>query len=199
MGDLIELSNRRHDPQNDLICLRPFEFRKSDWESAHFVQMLKLVSEKFRADRSAGRREGKSDPLRELPPHFSLRGALSQTVRCLYAFRENEALMREFYYLVGLMDCMINQIHPILRTDLLRDMYKKVFQLRRKLQIHWYGPLDQVLLPLDGRFYNEQEYRSELIRARSLKELYDAIRAGTDEMFDILSLEYVFYCPNKGG
>jgi hypothetical protein len=32
-----------------------------------------------------------------------------------------------------------------------------------------------------------------------MKELYEAIRRGTDEMFDILSLEYVFYCPNLGG
>src|SRR3990172_9603876 len=30
-------------------------------------------------------------------------------------------------------------------------------------------------------------------------ELYRLIRDGTDEMFDILSLEYVFYAPPKRG
>jgi len=198
MGDLIDMNDRRQGPSDGLICLKPFEFRRSDWESAHFVQMLKPVSEKFQKDRELGRREGRRGAVSQLPPHYSLTGGLSRTAGCLFAFREDENLMRELYYLVGLMDCMINQIHPVLRTDLLRDMYKKVFQLRRKLQIHWTGPLDQVLLPLDTQFYSEQQYRSALSRARSLKELYDAIREGTSEMFDILSLEYVFYCPSKG-
>ena len=75
-------------------------------------------------------------------------------------------------------------------------MYKKIFEMREELNIHWYGPLAQILLPIDSQFYNEFEYRASLNGARTLKELYHAIRIGTEEMFDILSLEYVFYRPS---
>jgi hypothetical protein len=93
------------------------------------------------------------------------------------------------------MDCMINQVNPVLRTDLLRDMYKKVFSMKESLNVFWYSPLDHVLLPIDSQFYDETQYRTAVNRAESLKDLYETIRNGTDEMFDILSLEYVFYCP----
>jgi len=49
---------------------------------------------------------------------------------------------------------MINQVNPVLRTDVLRDMYKKIFAMKADLNIHWHGSLDQVLLPIDVRFYN---------------------------------------------
>jgi hypothetical protein len=71
--------------------------------------------------------------------------------------------------------------------------------MKEALNIHWYGPIDQVLLPIDFQLHNEFEYRALLKNACTMKELYEAIRRGTDEMFDILSLEYVFYCPHVGG
>ncbi|MBW1816767.1 MAG: hypothetical protein JRJ60_06355 [Deltaproteobacteria bacterium] len=198
MADIIQFHDRQRAAPDDLICAKPFEFRRSNWVSAHFVQVLKSLSDKMQAEREVRYRNGKKR-LAQLPPHFTLGGGLSQTMRCLYIYREDEARMREVYYLVGLMDCMINQVNPVLRTDLLRDMYKKVFHLKQKLEIRWYGPLDQVLLPIDSQFHNEQEYRSALNRAVSMKKLYEVIKTGTEDMFDILSLEYVFYCPNTGG
>ena len=111
---------------------------------------------------------------------------------------EFETKMREIYYLTGLMDCMINQVNPVLRTDLLRNMYKKVFLMKEKLNVHWRGPLDQVLLPIESDYYDEFEYRSSLSRASTLKELYIAINRGTNEMFDVILFEYVFYCPSTG-
>jgi hypothetical protein len=38
-----------------------------------------------------------------------------------------------------------------------------------------------------------------LKEAETMKELYEAIREGSDEMFDILSLEYTFFNPWMGG
>lgn len=107
--------------------------------------------------------------------------------------------MRGVYYLTGLMDCMINQVSPILRTDILRAMYKKVFEMREEFSVNWYGPLDQILIPIEPQFFNDSEYRSSLNKAKTMKELYLAIRKGTDEMFDILSHEYLFFCPKMGG
>jgi hypothetical protein len=116
----------------------------------------------------------------------------------MYNYRENEEKMREVYYLMGLVDCMINQVNPILRTDLIRAIYKEVFKLREALKVHWYGPITQILLPLDSMFYNEFEYKALVSSAGTMKDLYRVIREGTEEMFDILSLEYVFYCPSAG-
>jgi len=188
MAEVINLKDKFKKPTDNLICSRPWEFRKAHWETIHFIQMLRSQAERLEQHRE-----------KVLPSHFSLKNGMAYTIRAIYANRENDERMREIYYLTGLMDCMINQVNPVLRTDLLRAMYKKVFAMKEALNIHWYGPIDQVLLPIDSRFHNELGYRDLLKNACTMKELYGAIRTGTDEMFDILSLEYVFYCPNLGG
>jgi len=63
--------------------------------------------------------------------------------------------------------------------------------------VNWYGPIDQVLFPLDIQFYNELEYRQVLTETKEMSLLYRVIREATDEMFDILSLEYCFYTPGR--
>jgi hypothetical protein len=113
----------------------------------------------------------------------------------MFIYRDLEHKMREVYLLAGLIDCMINQVSPILRTALLRDMYKKIFLMKKGLGITWHGPLDQVLLPIDPLFFNAEQYQAALRAASSMKELYEEIRKGTEEMFDILSVKYVFYLP----
>lgn len=190
MGEIIHLQQKSEGPPGNLITSSPWEFRKAHWETIHFVQILKSHSNKLEPSRGE---------TYDLPPHFSLKGGMSYTIRAMYANRGSEERMRGVYYLTGLMDCMINQVSPILRTDILRAMYKKVFEMREEFSVNWYGPLDQILLPIDSRFFNDSEYRSSLNKAKTMKKLYLAIRKGTDEMFDILSLEYLFFCPKMGG
>ncbi len=198
MAEVINLKDKIKKPAENIICSRPWEFRRADWETLHFLQMLRSQSVKLEQHRVKVLERGEKG-VWNLPSHFLLNGGMAYTIRAIYANRADEAKMREAYYLTGLMDCMINQVNPVLRTDILRAMYKKVFSMKEALNIHWYGPLDQVLLPIDPQFYNEFEYRALLKNACTMKELYGAIRRGTDEMFDILSLEYVFYCPHVGG
>jgi hypothetical protein len=198
MGEVINLHDKLRKSPDNLICLRPWEFRRAAWETTHFVQMLRSLSAKLERNEYDNQKRG-SQGIGHLPAHFSLKGGMAYTIRAMYSNREDEGKMREVYYLMGLMDCMINQVNPILRTDLLRAMYKKVFTMKEKLNIHWYGPLDHVLLPIDCQFHNGLEYRSSLNRARTMKALLQAIRKGTDHMFEILSLEYVFYFPGIGG
>jgi hypothetical protein len=198
MGKVIDFTERREDAPNNLIVSAPWEFRKAPWETPHFVQMLRSQSLTLERHRKDAHKMGQAK-VWQIPPHFSLQGGMAYTVRGVYVYRGQEDKMRSVYFLAGLMDCMINQVNPILRTDLLRDIYKKVFSLREELKVNWYGPLDHVLLPIEEVFFSEAEYRSTIRRARSMKDLYETIRAGTDEMFDILSLEYVFYSPSFGG
>ena len=198
MAEIIELPGRESPVPDDLICRSPLEFRKAEWGTGHFVQMLKSQSEKLGSHREEVFGKGGKAPW-NLPPHYSLQGGMAGTIQALFLSRRDEKRMREIYYLAGLIDCMINQVHHILRTDLLRDMYKKVFALKAELNVRWYGTIDQVLLPIDPWFFSEAEYRASLRNAETMQKLYQGIRTGTDEMFDILALEYVFYCPGVGG
>ena len=198
MGEIIKLKEKDEGPPDNLVASEPWEFRKADWESKHFIQMLKSQSAKLETHRKEIYQRGDKG-VWHLPGHFTLRGGMAYTIRAIYTNRNNEKKMRDVYYLAGLIDCMINQVNPLLRTDLIRDMYKKVTALKNELNINWYGQLDQVLFPLDEQYYSAVEYRQTLSSARSMKELYHLIRDAIDEMFDILSLEYVFYSPRRGG
>jgi hypothetical protein len=198
MGEIIKLKEKDEGPPDNLIASEPWEFRKADWESKHFIQMLKSQSAKLENHRKEIYQRGEKG-VWHLPAHFTLRGGMAYTIQAIYTNRNNERKMREVYYLAGLIDCMINQVNPLLRTDLIRDMYKKVMALKNELNINWYGQLDQVLFPVDDQYYSAIAYRQTLSRARSMKELYHLIREGIGEMFDILSLEYVFYSPGRGG
>ncbi len=197
MGRIIDLDERRNRPPNNLVSSRPMEFRRAMWDNSEFVMMLRPLSEELERRRAENYREGRTG-VPSLPPHHVLRGGMSHTVRGLYLHRESEGAMREVYYLAGLVDCMINQVSPLLRTDLIRDLYRKVLELKQTLNVSWFGPMDQVLFPLDSQFYNFAEYRESLRRARSLKELYTAIQDGVGDMFSILCAEYVFYTPGRG-
>jgi hypothetical protein len=191
MGEVIHIQDRfRRLPPGDLITSGPWEFRTGCWRTPFFVQVRRPLAEKM---------EVAGDPVASTPPHFSLSRGLGSTIQAMYANRLDEDRMRETYYLVGLTDCMINQVNPVLRTDILRSMYKKVFAMKADYNLHWHGSMDQVLLPIDTGLYNEAAYRAAIQRAASLKELYWTIRKGTDEMFDTLAHEYVFFCPSVGG
>jgi hypothetical protein len=183
---------------DDLITRKPLEFRHPDWDSVHFIQMLKSQALKLEAHRREVHEKGGSG-VWQLPPHFVLRGSMATTIQGLFRYRENEERMREVYYLAGLVDCMIHQVSPILRTECLGDVYRKTLTLRNLLDVNWRGTIDHVLLPLDSLFFNDQEYRATLFRAGTLKDLFRAIREGTDEMFDILAIEYCFYAQGRGG
>ena len=189
MGDLIRLEDRVKGSARGIISSGPWEFRKPPWRTLYFTQMLRVFLEETPCD---------SKTFPQMPPHFVLKGGLAYTILSMYANRKNEKEMREIYYLIGLMDCMINQVNAILRTDLLRSMYKQVFAMKEKLNLHWHGTLDRVLLPIDSRLFNDLEYRSLLNRAGTMKELYQTIRQGTETMFDTLALNYVFFCPGGG-
>jgi hypothetical protein len=190
MGKVIDLHKRGKGPSTGSTPPDPWRFRRGLWRTSGFAQIRLSLAETL---------EYTPEGLATLPPHFSLKGGMSYTIRAMYMNRRDEVKMREIYYLVGLTDCMINQVHPILRTDLLWGMYKKVFAMKKAFKVHWHGNLDQVLLPIDLEFFDDISYRTSLAKAETMKELYGAIREGTDEMFDILSLEYVFFSPWMGG
>jgi hypothetical protein len=194
MAQIIDFSSRAGKLSDNLVASTPLEFRQADWETVHFIQMLRSDSLDFERRRRLMLQSGDRNPV-QLPSHFALRDGTASTIRGMFMYRDREDRMREVYFLAGLIDCMINRVSPILRTALLRDMYKKIFLMKKDLDITWHGPLDQVLLPIDHRFFNVQHYQAALRTAATMKELYEQIMQGSGEMFDIISLKYVFYLP----
>ena len=195
MGKVLKFREGAGSPPDNVITLKPLEFRGADWESKHFIQMLKSQSTNLEKHRKEVYERGHR--VSQLPPHFVLSGSMAYTIQGIFSYRTIEAKMREVYYLAGLIDCMINRVTPLLRTDVIKGIYKKVMTLKALLNMTWYTSFDQVLLPLDSHLFNESEYKSRISRADSAMVLYRLIREGTDEMFDILALEYSFYTPRR--
>lgn len=187
MAEIIPLHKKPDVKQGDLITARPWEFRRAQWKSSHFIQVAK-------ADWRPNNPE--SGPS-VIPPHFVLKGSLADTILGIYSHRNNSDRMKEAYYLAGLIDCLVNQVNPLLRTFLINDIYKKISRLKELLNLNWYGHIDMVLLPIAPPLYKLEKYREGITSSRTLKDLYTLIRKGTEEMFDILSQEYVFFTPGE--
>jgi hypothetical protein len=196
MGKVLKFKEGTGSAPDNVITLKPWEFRSADWESKNFIQMLK--SQSARLEKHRKEVYEKETRVSNLPPHFVLSGSMAYTIQGIYSYRDNEERIREVYYLAGLIDCMINRVTPLLRTDVIKDIHKKIVTLKSLLNINWYASLDQVLLPLDSHLFNEFEYRNKISGAGSVQELYRLIREETDDMFDILALEYTFYTPGRG-
>jgi hypothetical protein len=193
MGKVVSLVTIREKDRNNLITTTPWEFRWSDGGSHFFSQVPKGHAAFFKT-------KGVPCGCKDLTPLAGgrhLKGGLACTIQALFLQRHNEEKMRQIYYLTGLVDCMINRRHPLLRTHHIRGFYGKIMTLKSILCLNWYGSIDQVLLP--GREVDRliHDYPAALSRAETMKELYRIIREATDEMFDILSQDYVFYAPSR--
>ncbi|MBN1849641.1 MAG: hypothetical protein JW932_13770 [Deltaproteobacteria bacterium] len=196
MAKIINFMERLEKESHNLITSKPWEFRRADWKTPYFIQMLKTQAIQYEKQRKA---MGENNDLQStaFTGYNMLKKGLAHTIQAIYLSRNNEESMRKIYYLAGLIDCMINQVNPLLRTDFIFDIYQKVTTLKKILNVHWYGDMDQVLFPLEGAFYDYGNYRETLKGAKTMKELYSRIREGTDRMFDVLSSNYTFYAPGR--
>ncbi len=195
MADIIDLMDR-NDTRDNLITASPLEFRVGDRHTGHVMMCTKRESEKYEAHR----REAFATPGHQyiafLPNHFTLDGGAHYTIQGLIRHRKDEGLMRRVYRLAGLMECVTNVSSPILRTDLLRRVYKSILDEREALGVIWRGSVNHFLLPLHPDFHNPNLFHHNLSRAESLKALLQAIEDETNAQFDVLSYYYVFYLPD---
>lgn len=179
---------------DNLITARPLEFRRGDWRRGQIIQCLRQEADKYQAHRrealSAGHRH-----LRFVPQHFSLAGGHEHTAMGLYRWREKERQAREVYRLAGLMECVVNSSCPLLRTDLLRSLYRAIADLREQLKVTWLGGSSQFLLPLHPYLYERERFFDRICKAHTLKDLYLIVDEETRVQFDLLAAQYVFYLP----
>ncbi len=192
MGKLIPFKKEGAINEN-LITSTPMEFRRARWSTLHFVQMRRSLSERYEVEFL------QSKEAAAIPPHFVLDKGLEYTISGLFSYRTQLERMREVYLLAAMVDLLINKVSPILRTDLIRGVYNRVFELKNRLNVFWAGTIQQVLLPIEPALYSEEDYRASLAMAKNLKDLLELVKEASEEMFLILSKEYVFYCPNPRG
>jgi hypothetical protein len=195
MAKIIDIENGRRADDN-LICRKPLEFRRGDRRQRQALQCLRSEAEKYQSHRRQALTNGHSH-LSFVPEHFSLADGCDYTVMGLYRWRENEEQAREFYRLAGLMECVVNSTSPLLRTDLLRSLYKTIIDLRQSLNFSWRGDSSQFLLPLHPHFYRRSHFFDQVLKADTLKALYGAVKCETTVQFDLLAVEYVFYLPQR--
>ena len=195
MAKVIPFENGRKVDDN-LICRKPLEFRRGDWHEGHVIQALRSEAEKYQAHRRRAL-AGEHRHLRFVPEHFNLVRGCDYTIVGLYHWRQSESRARELYRLAGLMECVVNSSCPLLRTDLLRSLYKSIIDARQRLIISWRGGSSQFLLPLHPHLYERGRFFEKICHADSLKALYDVVDAETTMQFDLLAAEYVFYLPQR--
>jgi hypothetical protein len=195
MAKIYQFGDGRRADDN-LICRKPLEFRRGDWRQGQVLQCLRGEAEKYQAHRKQVIADGHSH-LSFIPEHFSLVNGCDYTAMGLYRFREDEEQAREFYRLAGLMECVVNSTSPLLRTDLLRSIYKTILALRQSLNFSWKGDSSQFLLPLHPHFYHRRDFFDKILKADTLKTLYDTVDRETTVQFDLLAAEYVFYLPKR--
>ncbi len=196
MADIIDLTPRP-EIRGNLITAHPLEFRVGDWRTGHVMMCTKKESERYEAHRLDALGSKGHQHIAFVPNHFTLDGGSHYTVQGLIRYRHDEAMMRRVYRLAGLMECVTNASSPILRTDLLRRVYKAILEERESLQVIWRGNVVHFLLPLHSEFRNPNLFQHNLTKAESLKELFAAIEQETNAQFDILSQHYVFYVPES--
>jgi hypothetical protein len=196
MADVIDIEERL--PQKDnLLSVHPLEFRRGPWRSGFAMMCTREESARFEEHRRETLRLKGHEHIAFVPNHFSLDGGYHYTVMGLFRYRAEEALMRRVYRLAGWMECVTRATSPVLRTDLLRRLYKTIQEERQALNIVWRGNIQHFLLPVHPEFRNPNLFLHHIAGAETLKELYDAVETETDILFDILSNHYVFYLPES--
>lgn len=195
MADVIDMTRRFQNLEN-LIARRPLEWRRGDWQAGYALMCTREESARFESHRQEALQVKGHRHIGCVPNHLKLDGGYHYTVLGLFRHRDDEAMMRRVYLLAGLMECVTGASSPILRTDLLRRIYKSILEERERLQILWRGNARHFLLPLYASHYNPNLFFHRIASAETLKDLYESIQAETDRQFDILSQFYVFYLPD---
>ena len=193
MGDVIKLDRKDSVPDNTIIS-STFQFRWADWDSGNPIQCTIKEAEKYERHRSRTIREGHKH-ISFVPSHFVITDGSFYTIRGIFMYRKDEDRALDLYYLAGLMECIVNSTAPILRTDLLRSVYKQIISLRGSLGMKWQGNINHFLLPLHPEFYKPELFLTKVNMSKTLNELFKTIRIEIQTQYDILKANYVFYLP----
>ncbi len=190
MADLVKFPRL---PDNTLTD-KPWRFRRAEWAAAQPLMCGLHQAALFEDHRREVYRPGHFH-IRELPLGVPLEAGQVITIRGVFRHREAEENMRRVMFLAGLMEVMINHPCPILRTDLIRNVYQRLETLSADLGVVWRGQSNRFLPTLSPRLYHPNRLSGRLAVINNLQVFYDTLRAETDDQFDLVAKHYVFYVP----
>ncbi len=195
MAKIIDIHGKKNIPDNRIIS-STFQFRWADWESGNPIQCTLGEAEKYEKHRAETILYGHQH-ISFVPSHFALTDGYFYTIRGIFDYRNDETMALDVYHLAGLMECVVNSTAPILRTDLLRSVYKKILTLRERLRVKWQGNVNHFLLPIHPDFYNPDLFLNKVNLCETLNDLYKTIKIETRKQYDIIKSTYVFYLPRN--
>jgi hypothetical protein len=179
---------------SNIISEKPLVIRWADWEGGCAILTVKEEAAKFEIHRREVINQRHSH-IAYVPNHFTLKDGMEYTLAALLRYRNEPEKMHEVYYLAGLMESLLTMPNKVLRTVMVRNYYQVLIDLKNSLSVSWHGNARRFLFPLLPSHYDQNSFTNSIAQAQTLKELYEAIREGTEEQFLILGSEYVFYVP----
>lgn len=130
------------------------------------------------------------------PDGLDLEGGPARTLLALFRLREQADLMTQVYFLAGLMELTTRLRHEVLRTDLLRRVFKEIDRLATQLGLRWSAGTSQFLLPIELSGGEAPPLETILKPAATLKALLAALRAETDRQLARAGRDFVFFVPS---
>ncbi|RJX28137.1 MAG: hypothetical protein C4525_17115 [Desulfarculus sp.] len=179
-----------------VITDQPMRLRWGPWRVSRVIQAhvgAAAVYEDFRADcLRAGR-----DPSAQMPPHFSLEGGLQDTALALLRHRADAQAQARVCYLAALLEALLNAPSPVLRSDLIRRVYQEVERLSAQLSLRWRGGESRFIPPVNQDAADPRRFERTVASLATLREFLETIQALSQERYQILSRDYVFYYPPR--
>ena len=196
---VIDLPGTRKPPGDDMlpnnvITNGPLRLRWGDWRTSKIIQVHVGPAAAFEDHRAECFEKG-IDHTGDMPPHFVLDGPTHDTALALLRHRNNEEKLIQVHYLAAMMEALVNTPCAILRTDLIRRVYREVEVLGKSLALTWHAVEGRFLLPADEDAKSPHAFRSRLAKLDNLSEFFSVLMEVAQRRHDILAKKYVLYYP----
>lgn len=195
VDDTIELHPKdRGGPADNVITDQPMRLRWGLWRTGHVLQVGLQAAAQYEDFRTECHTSGQ-DPSGRMPPHFTLDADLRDTAMALLRFQDDPSAQEDVCYLCALMEALVHTPCAILRTDLIRRVYREVESLGKKLSLRWQAGDGHFLLPINEDAGDPNQFRRRVAPLDDLKAFFATLRALAQERYQKLATQYVFYFP----
>ena len=181
---------------NNVITNGPLRLRWGDWRTNKIIQVHVGPAAAFEDHRAECFAKG-LDHTGDMPSHFALDGPSHDTALALLRHRNDAEKLIQVNYLAAMMEALVNTPCAILRTDLIRRVYREVEVLGKALGLSWHAVEGRFLLPLDEDAQNPEAFSSRLSRLDNLSEFFAVLKDVAQRRHDILAKKYVLYYPRQ--
>ena len=119
-------------PRDHIITDAPMRLRWGDWRTSQIIQVHVRTAAAYEDQRSETLAAGRGLP-GHMPAHYNLDRGMRDTALGLLRHRHQPDEQKQVLYLAALMQTLLTAPCPILRTDLIRNVYAEVKRLSSRL------------------------------------------------------------------